>query len=234
MQDKISASGMKLTPEVIDGAFSMLGMVATGRLSIPGISAHLIQSLKAGDARKLTNAIAREASPEKRAERSAQITRMVEASAPMRATGANKLTAALNKAGESVGGRSDLGDVARVRGNAIARAAATLGGQAKVKAGEVLENTSDVRATRTLRRLKCRCSCLRSGRHRQQRISQPSWESPTQAGVNSGALRGMTGVVGTAGKTVGSAEVAVDLASVILEAMDNVVRPAKPDRPEDI
>ncbi len=145
----------------------------------------------------------------------------------------NKLTAALNKAGESVGGRSDLGDLARVRGNAIARAAATLGGQAKVKAGEVLENTSEVRATGL-------SAASNAVAHASEAVGTANSASASlrgnlnTAGINSGALRGMTGVVGKAGKTVGTAGVAVDLASVILEAMDNVVRPAKPDRAEDI
>lgn len=236
-QHRIEASGVPVSAETIDGAMSILGMVGSGRLSVPGLSAQLIHTLRYGDPSKVTNAIARELSPEGRAHRSAQVAKVVEATAPAREVGATKLTAALNKAGESVAGKSDLGDKARERTAYAARFAAALGSQVKTSAAQALERTAEQRAA-------AQASARAAVHTASEAVSSANSASSSlrqQVGTTLPATRQVSGMLGKAGRTVGSAGAVVDLAGVILDAMDDVLRDdsartptPRPDRPEDI
>lgn len=235
VQRRIESSGMNLSPEAIDGAFSLLGVIANGRLSIPGLSHGLLTSLKRTDARRLSSAIAREASPERRAERAAQVSHLVESTAPIRAAGVEKLTTALNKAGESVAGKGDLGDKARDRGRTLAKVAGALGNQARVKAAEALENTAAQRAAA----LETASTVVGKASESVSTANSASATLRRHLGAAGGTGAKATGAasraVGKASRTVGSAGAAVDLAGVVLDSLDEVLgKSHKAARPEDV
>jgi hypothetical protein len=243
-QQRIEASGLHVSPETLNGAVSLLGMVGSGRLSVPGLSSQLIRTLKYGDPQKMTDAIARELSPQGRAHRAAQFKGAVEATAPVREVTATKLTSALNKVDVSAGGKGDLGDRARARGLWAARFAGALGSQVKASAASGLEKTASQRA-----------AAQASARSAVQTASEAVGTANTassslrqqvnQVGVGTGATGQVTRLVGNAGRTVGSAGAVVDLAGVILDALDDALRPnansdggqsptTPPLRPDDI